>query len=215
MCQIWKLGLPSGAGFSELVIPSFLYIIHMSSQLIWTNQLFCLALGLIHNLPSQHLHRNILITATISAMCRWPWERRIQQQNDRLSPSECDQFFFSPAKDRKKTVISISILIHIYIEMNPDANERNGTYLKQVPPGCTKASTGVTQRNIKSRQACQSNAMRHFSQRKEGKSKAKHLNTTRELMSCLGNPLFDKQNRHALGWRDKAHATFSSLTNFF
>ena len=146
----------------------------MSSQLIWTNRLFCLALGLIHNLPSQHLHRNTLITTAISDRCRWPARKTASNsKSDRLSPHECDQWFlfFSPAKRQKKTVISISILIHIYIEMNPDANERNGVYLKQVPPPAAprhqQAAPGGISEAVK---RVNQNAVRHFSRCKEGEN---------------------------------------------
>lgn len=49
-----------------------------------------------------------------------------------LPRHECNKLFFS-AQDRKKIVISMSILIHIYAEMNLDANEQNGIFMKQVP----------------------------------------------------------------------------------
>lgn len=41
--------------------------------------------------------------------------------------------FFPPQLKTEKERISISMLIHIYIEMNPDANKRNGVFLNQVP----------------------------------------------------------------------------------
>lgn len=151
-------------------------------------------MGLIHNLPSQHLHRNILITATISARCRWPRERRIQQQNDRLSPChKYDQWLFFPSKGQKKTVISISILILIYIEMNPDANERNGMYLKQVPRLHRSIHPEEYQKPSSMSIKCSATFQSKEGGEKQGKTFEHNTVLTRELMSCLGTPRFDKQ----------------------
>lgn len=56
--------------------------------------------------------------------------------------------FFLKTQRRKKKRISISILIHIYIEMNPDANEQNGVFLNWVPElhrGMNRKLTGEYQ----------------------------------------------------------------------
>ncbi len=145
--------------------------------------------------------------ATVSARCRWPWERCVQQQNDRLSPHECDQLFF-PAKYWKKAVISISILIHIYIEMNPDANERNGMYLKQVPWlhwGINRHHPEEYQNPSSVSIKCCATFQLKYGGGKQSKTFEHNKVLTRELMPCLSNPWFDKQKLLScvLRWRNK------------
>ena len=74
-------------------------------------------------------------------------------------------------KERGGGVIFISILIHIYIEMNPNAKQ----HALERSPGCTEASAGITQKNDQIHPARQSSPAQHFSENKNRESK--HLNS--------------------------------------
>lgn len=77
--------------------------------------------------------------------------RGIQQQTDRL--------FHHEANNKKKRVISISTLIHIYIEMNPNAKQHVLVIDPQTEAICQKTTTSC--------KACQSCHVQHFSELKE------------------------------------------------
>lgn len=57
--------------------------------------------------------------------------------------------------------------------MNPDANERNGVYLKQVPPAAPRHQQAAPRGISKAFKRVNQNAVRHFSQTKEGGNQGK------------------------------------------
>lgn len=98
----------------------------------------------------------------------------------------------------------MNILIYIYIEMNPDANERDSMRLKQVPG----LHWGINQDHPEEYQNPSSMSIKCCAalQLKEKGEKQGKTFEDNKLMSCLGNPQFGKQNRisrnlgHALLW---------------
>lgn len=85
--------------------------------------------------------------------------------------------------------------------MNPDANERNGMYLKQVPWLCwginrhhPEEYQNPSSKSIK----CCATSQSKDTGGKQGKTFEHNKVLTRELMSCLSNPRFNKPKRTLL-----------------
>lgn len=107
--------------------------------------------------------------------------------------------FFASVRQKKN-----SILIHICIEMNPDANEQNSVYLKQVPG----LHGGIDRHHREEYQSPSSVSIKTLCDvsgevrwRKQGKTFEHSTVFTRELMLRLDKPQFDKQTqilRHAM-----------------
>lgn len=134
LCQLWKLVLLHGTTFVYTFLEfEKLFPLSTLDQSTLTVRYW----GYFQTSP----HNSCM--ETVSDWCRWPQRRHIQQQNDSVTSPWMGSVIF-PITGQKKIVISRSILIHIYIEMNPDANEWNDMYMKQVPRRRQASPRGIS-----------------------------------------------------------------------